>query len=366
MNDGLSFHYLDTLPAHPRPQPLESLNSYLKRVACANGIYHVNTFAHLTGIREPRRLLELTPAPDYGQLGEITQCTDGELLAMTVYFLGRKFGREQSLGRFLAPQLAPYQRWCPACLAEQGYAQLPWSFLHLSGCPQHGLRLLEACPHCQRALRFTSASLALHRCPHCAGDLRQSDGVQLTEPEGQQCQHDWDDLAYLLTPQTWDADDQSPVMAAFRQRLGFLRRASGVEAKRFARLLGLRPRILVALENETASGCGETFDDYLRYAQRLGWVLSDVFRDSAAAGYLHKDDLYAAELLRRTHVAIHQLKAAQVPVTQKQVGALLAYEPSALRKYPSIYQLLNTEAAICDQRTREYEEDLCQRMQQVI
>jgi hypothetical protein len=150
------------------------------------------------------------------------------------------------------------------CLAEQVSAKLPWSFLHLSACPQHGIRLLDACPHCQRALRLKSASLTLHHCPHCAGDLRQADGVELTEPEGQQCQRDWDDLAYLFTPQTWDADEQSPVRAAFRQRLGFLRRASGVEAKRFARLLGLRPRILVALENETASGCGETFDDYLR------------------------------------------------------------------------------------------------------
>lgn len=366
MNDVRSSDYLETLPAHPRPQSLESLNSYLKRVACANGIHHVNTFSHLTGVREPRHWLELRPAPDYGQLGTVTCCSDRELLALTVYFLGRKFGREQSLGRFLAHSTASYQRWCPACLAEQGYAKLPWSFLHLSGCPQHGIRFAEVCPHCQRSVRLTSTSLSLHHCPHCAGDLRQSDGVKLTEAEREQCQHDWDDLAYLLTPQTWDVDEQSPVRAAFRQRLGFLRRASGVDAKRFARLLGLRPRILVALENETASGCGETFDDYLRYVQRLGWDLSDVFRDSAAAGYLHKDDLYAAELLRRTQAAIHQLKAAQVPVTQRQVGALLAYEPSALRNYPTIAACLHTEALVRKRRTADYEDDLYRQTQHVL
>lgn len=366
MNEALSSHYLDTLPSHPRPQPLESLNSYLKRVAHANGIHHIATFSHLTGVREPKRFLELTPAPDYGQLGMVTHCSDRDLLAMTVYFLGRKFGREQSLGRFLASSLARHQRWCPACLAEQGYAKLPWSFLHLSGCPQHGIRLLDACPHCQQTLWLKSASLTLHHCPHCASDLRQADGVELTEPEGQQCQHDWDDLAYLLTPQTWDADEQSPVIAAFRQRLGFLRRASGVEAKQFARMLELRPRILVALENETATGCGETFDDYLRYAKQLGWSLSDVFRDSAAAGYLHKDDLYAAELLRRTHVAIRQLKAAQIPVTQKRVGALLAYEPSALRNYPAIAACLHAEALVRKRRTTDYEDDLYRQTQQVI
>lgn len=43
----------------------------------------------------------------------------------------------------------------------------------------------------------------------------------MTEPEWQQCQCDWDDLAYLLTPQPWEADTQSLVMAAFRQRLSF-------------------------------------------------------------------------------------------------------------------------------------------------
>ena len=124
MNDVRSSDYLETLPAHPRPQSLESLNSYLKRVACANGIHHVNTFSHLTGVREPRHWLELRPAPDYGQLGTVTCCSDRELLALTVYFLGRKFGREQSLGRFLAHSTASYQRWCPACLAVS--SSLKW------------------------------------------------------------------------------------------------------------------------------------------------------------------------------------------------------------------------------------------------
>ena len=250
MNEGLSSHFLDTLPSHPRPQPLESLNSYLKRVAHANGIHHIATFSHLTGVREPKRLLELTPASDFRQLGMVTCCSDRVLLAMTVYFLGHKFGREQSLGRFLAPSLARHQRWCPACLAQHGYVRLPWSFLHLAGCPQHGIRLLDACPHCERPVRLKSASLSLYRCPHCTGDLRQSDGIEMTEPEWQQCQCDWDDLAYLLTPQPWEADTQSLVMAAFRQRLSFLRRASGVEAQQMAHRLGLNKNRVLAIEND--------------------------------------------------------------------------------------------------------------------
>ncbi len=366
MNEGLSSHFLDTLPSHPRPQPLESLNSYLKRVAHANGIHHIATFSHLTGVREPKRLLELTPASDFRQLGMVTCCSDRVLLAMTVYFLGHKFGREQSLGRFLAPSLARHQRWCPACLAQHGYVRLPWSFLHLAGCPQHGIRLLDACPHCERPVRLKSASLSLYRCPHCTGDLRQSDGIEMTEPEWQQCQCDWDDLAYLLTPQPWEADTQSLVMAAFRQRLSFLRRASGVEAQQMAHRLGLNKNRVLAIENETRSGVGETLNDYLLYVDALGVRPSTVFQTSAETGYRHKDDLYAEELLRRTQAAIRQLKAAQVPVTQKRVGALLAYEPSALRKYPAITACLHVEALVRKRRTTDYEDDLYRQAQQVI
>lgn len=366
MNEVLSSHYLDTLPAHPRPQPLESLNSYLKRVAHANGIHHIATFSHLTGVREPKRLLELTPASDFRQLGTVTCCSDWELLAMTVYFLGHKFGREQSLGRFFAPSLARHQRWCPACLVQQGYVRLPWSFLHLAGCPQHGLRLLDTCPHCERPLRLKSASLSLHHCPHCTGDLRQSDGIEMTELEWQQCQRDWDDLAYLLIPQTWQKDEGASVIAAFRQRLGFLRRASGVEAKRFARLLGLRPRILVALENETASGCGETFDDYLRYTRQMGLVLSDVFRDCTAVGYVSKDRLYADALLCQAQAAVRQFRSEQLPVTQKRVAQHMGHTPAMLRNYPAIAACLRAEALVCKQRTDAYEDALYRHTQQVI
>jgi transcriptional regulator with XRE-family HTH domain len=367
MNEMLSSAYLDVLPAHPRPQPLESLNSYVKRVACANGIHHVNTFSHLTGVREPKHWLELRPAPDYGQLGTVTCCSDTELLAMTVYFLGRKFGREQSLGRFLAPNLARYQRWCPACLTERGCMKLPWYFLHLSGCPQHGIHLLDVCPHCQRPLRLKSASLSLHGCPHCAGDLRQAECAALSETEKQHCQDVWDDLAYLLTPQDWEAETaHSPVMAAFRQRLGFLRRASGVQAQQMAHQLGLSRNGVLAIENETRSGIGETLNDYLLYVDALGVQMREVFHDCAQAGYRHKDDLFAAELLRRTEAAIHQLKAAHIPVTQKRVSQALGYESAALRRYAPIHHLLHSEAAIRDRRTQEYEAMLCQRIQQVI
>jgi hypothetical protein len=130
--------------------------------------------------------------------------------------------------------------------------------------------------------------------------------------------------------------------------------------------LGLSKNRVLAIENETRSGIGETLNDYLLYVDALGVSLSAVFQTGAETGYVHKDDLYAAELLRRAQGAVRQLKEDHCPVTQRQVGAILGYEPSALRKYAPIHQLLYTEAAIRDQRTWEYEQALCQRMQQVI
>ena len=42
--------YLDVLPARPQPLPLESLNSYIKRLAQANGIRYLYSFARLAMI----------------------------------------------------------------------------------------------------------------------------------------------------------------------------------------------------------------------------------------------------------------------------------------------------------------------------
>lgn len=358
--------YLDLLPAHPRPKPLESLHSYLKRLAQVNGIHHIQTFAHFTGLRQPKRLLALHVPPSFGQFGRVTGCTEGELLALTTHFLACKFGREQTPGRFLARSVVQYLRWCPDCLKQQGYYPLLWNFLHLPGCPTHGICFLDVCPHCQQSIALDAAALTWQSCPHCRGDLCHALAQPLTDDEQQVTRQHWDELMYLLTLQEWQQEPSRRVAEAARQRLGFLRRASGFQAQQVAKALGVRKNSVLAIENETRSGIGETLNDYLLYVDYLGLKLSDIFRESAETGYIHKDELFAEELLHRTRSAIWQLKVDAVPVTQKQVGERLGYEPSALRNYARIHDLLQTEAQIRDQRTPEYEEELCQRIQQVI
>jgi DNA-binding XRE family transcriptional regulator/biotin operon repressor len=358
--------YLNTLPAHPQPQALESLSSYLKRLAKANGIHHLAAFSHLVRIRKPARLFELSPPLDWGQLGQLTQTTEAQLLILTPYFLGHKLGREQTMGKFLAKSVVQHLRWCPHCLAEQGYYKLPWSFLRIPGCPQHGIKFLDACPHCQQKISLKSSLWAPDSCPHCDTDLGQSTMSLLTDAELQTCQAYWDDLVYLLTPQDWQLNPATQVAAAMRQRLGYIRRSHNLKAQQLAQILGLSKRVLGALENETQSGVGETLADYLRYADYFGLTLSDVFRESAEAGYIHKDDLYATEMLQQVQTAIQQLKETGIPVTRDQIGEQLGHTRGTFRKYPLVHDLLRIEAQIRDKRTPEHEDEMCQQIQQVI
>ena len=358
--------YLDRLPAHPRPKPLESLNSYMKRLAQENGIHHIQTFSHMTRLREPKRLLALHIPPSFGQLGSVTGCTEDDLLALTTHFLASKFGREQTPGRFLARSVVKYLRWCPDCLAQDGYYSLIWNFLHIPGCPKHGISFLDLCPHCQQSIALNGAALSLHTCPHCRGDLGHAPVQPLTDDEQQVTRQQWDELTYLLTLQDWQREPSRRVAEAVRQRLGFLRRASGLQAQQVAKALGVRKSNVLAVENETCSGMGETLHDYMRFVDYLGLKLSDVFRESAEAGYIHKDVLFAERMLHRTQTAISQLKTGDVSVTQKHVGEILGYEPSALRNYVRVHDLLRAEAQIRDKRTPEHEDDMCQRIRHVL
>jgi DNA-binding XRE family transcriptional regulator len=151
-----------------------------------------------------------------------------------------------------------------------------------------------------------------------------------------------------------------------RQRLGYIRRSRNLNAYQLARILGFTKHVSGALENETQSGTGETFADYLRYADYFGLTLSDVFRESAETGYIHKDDLYATEMLQQVQIAIQQLKETGIPVTRDQIGEQLGHTRGTFRKYPLVHDLLQTEARIRDKRTPEHEDKICQQIQQVI
>lgn len=108
--------YFETLPLHPQPKRLESLSSYIMRIAEANEIYQIRALYRLMDISG--RAIHFT---DYTQrfLGEValrTGCPVPNLLATTFYYAGEKFGRSargNALSRFFNASLGNHLRYCP-------------------------------------------------------------------------------------------------------------------------------------------------------------------------------------------------------------------------------------------------------------
>lgn len=183
------------LPLHPRPQPLESLTSYITRLAEANGLQSINELGALAG---GMRLSSLKRRPDYPAaaypgLAQITGVPSERWFSMTFFPLVQHFGRSMHphpLHRFLAGSLSPFLRYCPICLAEHtpAYYSLLWRFLVLPGCIEHAAGLLDQCGHCGSPLPLLRPLLQFVKCPTCQGDLRTcepsplgSDVLALTE-----------------------------------------------------------------------------------------------------------------------------------------------------------------------------------------
>src|SRR6266704_885388 len=141
------------LPLHPQPAALESLTSYIMRVAQANGLQTSAEFVAAAGTGYGWQTLRSFPDGSITSvlgLTTLTGCTQTNLEAMTFLPFGRHFGRANStrtLRRFLQSSLAPYLRYFPVCLAERGfpYYRLPWRFLILSGCLTHHCQFLDHC-----------------------------------------------------------------------------------------------------------------------------------------------------------------------------------------------------------------------------
>lgn len=83
--------------------------------------------------------------------------------------------------------------WCPACMAEvrsdeQHYDRLLWVLPNVVRCPEHQLRLMEACGNCGCAQKYYHASGDLTRCWKCSGTLVVSHRLWTYEPNPSLCE----------------------------------------------------------------------------------------------------------------------------------------------------------------------------------
>src|SRR5437667_786072 len=111
------------LPLRPRPEVLESMTSYITRLAEANGLQSTNELGALAGGMSLSSLKESPdyPAAAYPGLAQITGYPQERWFDMTFFHLAQHFGcamNPNSLHSFLAGSLAASLRYCPICLVE--------------------------------------------------------------------------------------------------------------------------------------------------------------------------------------------------------------------------------------------------------
>jgi transcriptional regulator with XRE-family HTH domain len=269
--------YFDALPLHPQPQPLESLASYLIRLAEANGILAIYRLRPVLFPHCPTDSIQsLQVLPEIGDLlPRATLCPETTLQATTFYPLSARFGRftiSRNVICFLQGQLAPQLRYCPRCLqTDLPHYVLPWRFNLLAGCPQHGCRLLDRCSSCGSVIPLLPTLLKMNRCPQCGMALSTCRVEPLDDLQLHQAQTRYRDLAFLLSPPPPETEGR-----ALGPRLAYWRKTQHRSVEAVADDLRLPLRTVRKLERRSPQR-RPSFGVYLAYADYLGLTFEELF-----------------------------------------------------------------------------------------
>jgi TniQ len=268
------------LPLHPQPCWLESLSSYLTRLAEANGLKSRNEIAALAGIHRGRpswRFAADYPSPSLERIACLVGCSEATLLDTTFFHLARHFGHPTRLGaiqKFFQGSLSSTLRYCPCCLADHAtaYYRLLWRFLAVAGCHKHGCLLLPECGHCHIPIPLHSLVPHLTRCPACQRDLRACEALLLSHKEEQGLTR-VREIEMLLMPAHWAPEITSALVMG--RGLMFLRQSKHLTLDEAANFLERKEQVIVAMEHGHWYG-NATFLDYLRYTDFLDCSLSEL------------------------------------------------------------------------------------------
>lgn len=275
-------YYFDTLPLHPPPAPLESLTSYLIRLAQINGILSVDGLSALFFPQQDRRIprsLADYPPLSFSTLQAVTLCPEPALRAATFYHGVVKFGRSshpQPVSRFLSGSLGASLRYCPLCLNERLYYRLTWRFLVVEGCTEHRCRLLDRCTFCQHAIPLFAAPLKLGICHTCKHELSACSSELLTEESRQQVYAYDMAIQFLLTPHPLEVGRKQGVKS-LGKLLSSKRREMLLTAPEAANQLGISLSRVEGMERGNTLGRGATLYNYVTYADLLHVSLQEAF-----------------------------------------------------------------------------------------
>lgn len=269
------------LPLHPQPAPLETLTSYVTRLAEAN-LITTRQLALLAGTnaewQEPPNPPDFSISNALGLL-PLTGCTRANLEKTTLFFFGHHLGVATSaltFRRLLRGSLARSSRYCPLCLAEDAfpYHRLPWRFSALIGCSTHLCSFQDHYTHCKAPLFYHPHRLCLTRCSTCHQDLRDCQPSWLLEGEREKTVRRTKDLLTLLTPPL--KSQGRDVRVRLGKRYAFLRQQQGLEIQEVAHLLQKDSSVLSKAIEDGGSHRSVTLLLYLQYADLLGYSLSDL------------------------------------------------------------------------------------------
>ena len=331
------------LSLRPRPQPLESITSYLTRLAEANGLQSINELGALAG---EMRLSSLKRRPDYPAsaypgLAQITGHPQETWLGMTFFHLVQHFGRSMHphpLHRFLAASLSPFLRYCPICLAKHNpaYYSLLWRFLVLPGCIEHAVGLLDQCGHCGSPLPLLRPLPQLIKCPTCQGDLRTCEPSPLGSDVLALTERLTNDLKMLLTSEPKCLEKEQAKLIG--KRFQFLRQQRDLLIPEVASLMGRDASVIRDIDylNRFRQA---SLDDYMRYADILGYSLREIFDEQFLQELLAPTS--EEQLLDQVQVTIHQLEARDKPILPGSIGSLMGMSGRRLKQYPRVKKLLS-------------------------
>jgi transcriptional regulator with XRE-family HTH domain len=277
-------YFFDALPSHPKPESLESLTSYLMRLAKSNGISSMNGLSAVCFPHQDRRITrEIAdyPPTSFESLMKVTTCSKESLLATTFFHVAAKFGRSthpQALSRFLSGAVCDFLRYCPVCLVEQQtpHYLLSWRFLMLSYCTKHRCRLLEICGQCSRPIPLFIAPFKMGYCPFCGWNMKKSQVISEPEEKMLTTTVCTQDIEFLLKDYPSELHGNHTIHL-IGQRLAYERRKRHITAVHLAQQIGITLSVVEGIERGHPMGKGASFQGYVEYANYLQLSLKEVF-----------------------------------------------------------------------------------------
>jgi len=248
-------YFFDVLPSHSKPENLESLASYLMRLAESNGISSMDGLSALCFPHQDRRITrEIADYPpiSFDSLMTVAICSKESLLATTLFHVAAKFGRStlpQPLSRFLSGAVSDFLRFCPVCLAEQQtpHYLLSWRFLMLSYCTNHRCCLLEICGKCGNSIPLFIAPFKIGYCPLCGWDMKKGHVDLGSEVKLLTAVVRTQDIEFLLKFQPWELNGNNTIHL-IGQRLAHEWRKRQITAVNLALQTGITLTVVEGIE----------------------------------------------------------------------------------------------------------------------